>query len=208
MDDGIRLGGPDRDVPLSARLRFLFGGFYNQFGWLWFGFTMIHFRVFLFGPDGGVETPWPLNIVLFGFPFIGLTFIGIGLRKGLRGIRLLRRGMTASGRLVSKKPTNTQINGQRVFELTFEFTAADGKRYLAKASTHEPGPLEDNAAEPLLYDPADPTIAVMLDDLPGRPRIDDSSVTRTHDGSVIPLLLLPGAAIVGHALAAVWQLLR
>ncbi|TBR20536.1 hypothetical protein EPO15_12865 [bacterium] len=205
---GVILSGPDRDVPLSARLRFVFGGFYNQFGWMWFGFSMIHFRVFLFGPGTAQPTPWPLYLILFGFPLIGLTFISIGLRKGLRGIRLLRRGMTASGKLVSKEATNTSINKQRVYELTFEFTAADGKRYRAKASTHEPDTLEDDREEPLLYDPADPNISVLLDDLPGRPRLDDESVTRTRDGSVWPLLFVPGLAILGHTAATVWQLLR
>lgn len=208
MDDGIRLGGPDRDVPLAARLHFLFGGFYNQFGWLWFGFTMIHFRVFLFGPVPSQQVPWPLYLVIGGFPLIGLTFMTIGLRKGLRGVRLLRRGMTATGRLVSKQPTNTRINKQTVYELTFEFTAGDGKRYKAKASTHEPKSLEDDAAEPLLYDPADPNVSIMLDDLPGRPRIDDTSVTRTQDGSVLPVLFVPALAVLGHGLATVWQLLR
>ena len=32
---------PPRDVPLTVRLQVLFGGFLNQFGWLFFGFGMV-----------------------------------------------------------------------------------------------------------------------------------------------------------------------
>ncbi|MBI2363159.1 MAG: hypothetical protein HYV15_07230, partial [Elusimicrobia bacterium] len=89
--DGVVLAGPDRSVPLHCRVQFLFGGFLNQFGWAWFGFSSIHLRAFWGAPDA----PWPIYIVILLFPAIGLAFIAAGLRKGLRGLRLLRRGMTA-----------------------------------------------------------------------------------------------------------------
>lgn len=200
-DDGVRFSGPDRSVPLHCRVQFLFGGFYNQFGWVWLGFTSIHLRLFLSTP----EAPWPVVIMILIFPAVGLAFISVGLRKGLKGLRLLRHGMTAEGRFIGKKATNTKINGQTVWELSYEFATASGRQAVAKARSHEPEPLTDQALEPLVYDPLDPLNAVMLDDLPGRPRLDQDSVTRTEAGLRAPLLLVvPGLTLLGHIL---WTLL-
>jgi hypothetical protein len=45
------LGDPPRFVPPSLRLGLLFGGFYNQFGWFFFGFGMIFYWVFVTNAD-------------------------------------------------------------------------------------------------------------------------------------------------------------
>ena len=45
------LGGPPRAVPLSVKLRLLFGGALNQTGWLLAGFTMIFFWAFVLNAD-------------------------------------------------------------------------------------------------------------------------------------------------------------
>jgi hypothetical protein len=45
------LSPPPRSVPLSVRLRVLFGGFSNQFGWLFVGFGMIFVWVFTLNAD-------------------------------------------------------------------------------------------------------------------------------------------------------------
>jgi hypothetical protein len=50
-----------RAVPLSIRLRVLFGGFNNQFGWLFFGFGLIFVWAFTFQAD---FTSW----ILFRLP--------------------------------------------------------------------------------------------------------------------------------------------
>lgn len=42
---------PPRFVPVSLRLGLWFGGFYNQFGWLFFGFGMIFYWVFAANAD-------------------------------------------------------------------------------------------------------------------------------------------------------------
>lgn len=201
-DDGVRFSGPDRSVPLHCRVQFLFGGFLNQFGWAWFGFSSIHLRLF-WGAEG---SPWLMLAFVLLFPVIGLAFIVAGLRKGLRGMRLLRHGMLAEGRFTGKRATNTRINKRTVWELTFEFTTASGRRATATARTHEPEALMDQTLEPLVYDPLDPSNAVMLDDLPGRPRLDQESVTRTDGLLSAPLLLgLPALTVLGHL---VWTLLR
>lgn len=198
VEQGIRLAGPSREVPLASKLQFIFGGFYNQFGWAWFGFSSIHFRAFLFGLGADQAMPWVLYLVIVGFPLIGLAFIATGLRKGLRGLRLLTHGIPAMGRLVDKKPTNVQINDTPVIAMTFQFHTVDGRQARCVAKTHLTRDLEDDAEEPLVYDPLDPAQAVLLDDLPGKPRINDSSIVRTRVGGVWPLLLVPAATLIMH----------
>jgi hypothetical protein len=100
------------------------------------------------------------------FPLVGLCLMTVGLKKGIRGNRLLVIGHQTTGKLKSKVATSTKINNRTVFKLTFEFTAADGIGYEAVGKTHKPEKLEDEAEEPLLYDPILPSYAVMLDALP------------------------------------------
>ncbi|MBE0536958.1 MAG: DUF3592 domain-containing protein [Phycisphaerae bacterium] len=133
------------------------------------------------------------------FPAVGLCFIASATAKGTKGIRLLRDGHPGAGRLIAKEPTNTKINDQTVYRLTFEFTSLDGRKYNASAKTHLPAILEDEPEEPLLYDPSDPACAVMLDDLPGAPRIDEYGQVRTAAPlAALKAVIIPAAAIIGH----------
>lgn len=47
----FNLVGPPRAVPAGVRSRVLFGGFFNQFGWLFFGFGMIFVWAFVGNAD-------------------------------------------------------------------------------------------------------------------------------------------------------------
>lgn len=202
---GIRLVGPAREVPLTAKLQYLFGGFYNQFGWAWFGFSSIHVRLFLFNTTAGDgRMPWLAALVLLLFPAIGLSFIGVGLRKGLRALRLLSRGIPAEGRLAGERPTSVKINDTPVMELCFEFKTVDGRTARCSAKTHLTRDLKDDVLEPLVYDPEDPSVAVLLDDLPGKPRINESSVVRSQEGLSWHLLLIPAGTALMHI---VWTIL-
>ncbi|MDE2292514.1 MAG: hypothetical protein KGL53_10565 [Elusimicrobia bacterium] len=282
MDDGSPLAGPAREVPLSARLQFLFGGFLNQFGWFFLGFGLVFVRIFGGAADlsavtafhGRLETaPAALSVVRrtgfsankrrvfafdysfqedgetyhgtsfsqddrlsgpvtaefpaghpslsrlrgmrrkpFGpgalfvviFPVIGLVILAFGLRKALRGIRLLRRGMLATGRQSGMAPTNTTVNGRVVYELTYAFKTASGEERTVKARSERPEGF-DEAAEPVVYDPVDRDNAMLLDDLPGRPRLDEDSVTRTTSGATLAgVLAVPAFFTVVHL---VWWLL-
>ena len=199
---GIRLAGPSREVPLAAKLQFLFGGFFNQFGWAWTGFSSIHVRLMLLeGRAGTFE--WPMLFILI-FPAVGLTMMTVGVRKGLRGLRLLTHGIPAQGRFVGQTATNVQINDTPVMAMTFEFKTVDGRTARCVAKTHETRPLRDEAEEPLVYDPEDPSVAVLLDDLPGRPRIPEDGVVRSRDGTVWHLLFVPVATLLMHT---VWTIL-
>jgi hypothetical protein len=281
------LAGPPRSVPLAVRLRLLYGGFANQFGWLFFGFGMIFVWVFgfntdptalldfrgdleevqgaitrcedtnasqndseiyahyyLFEADGqeydgvsysvgrrsspgdkvtvqfppdrparsrikGMRTALFPIFVLFVvlFPLIGLCFMLAGFRKGRKAVRLLANGEQALGVLKSKEPTGTRINNRRVYKLTFEFMDQMGQTYEATAKTHEPECLQDDAEEPLLYDPIRPTYATMLDHLPGAPRVDDMGQIQTQSPvKSVLVIIVPALSIIGHGLYLAWRL--
>jgi len=140
------------------------------------------------------------------FPLVGLAFILVGLRRGIKANRLLAHGKLGHGTLKDKQPTNVTVNNQRVWKLVFEFRADDGRTYETTVKTHETRLLEDDAEERLLYDPWDPNYVMMLDNLPGSPAIDEAG----HLQSASPLrslavLILPLLTIVGHSTYALWR---
>lgn len=269
--------GP-RWVPLLVRLRLLFGGFFSQFGWMFFGFGMIFVWVFaghvdwsfarfrgpvvtapgivtsstltngsenhqaiyeigytftgtdghsyhgesytlgsgkrvgskvtveyiqakpqtsrIQGARGGVFPPVVLLVTIF--PLIGLFCILVGLRTNHRGLRLLKYGRLAQGTLIEKTPTSTRINDKIVYRYKFSFAADDGHTYEAIGRT-QTGLLEDEAQEPLLYDPADPRYSIMLGALPGDPRIDDQGHVQVRSAWLnLGVFVIPLISLVGH----------
>ena len=145
--------------------------------------------------------PWVAFVLIF--PLIGAVFVLNGLRRGMRGLRLLKHGDGAFGTLKRKEATNVQVNDRTVYELTFAFTARDGQTYEMIAKSHHPERLEDERRELLMYDPGRPARAVLLDALPGSPRIDEYGQVRA--GSLRAGLLvasLPVVTLVGHGVYA------
>lgn len=145
------------------------------------------------------------------FPIIGLIFMVSGIQKGTKGVRLLCEGKQAMGRLVSREATGTKINDQTVYKFSFEFEADDGRTYTAIGKTHLPGVFTGentdqdgnqlkggSVQEPLLYNPRTPSDAVLLDDLPGGPRIERNGAVRINLGGVIPSMVIPCITVVGH----------
>lgn len=156
----------------------------------------------------GTFSPWVLCFVGI-FPLVGLGMIGPGMYLGYKGNRLLKEGKMGLGRLVSKEPTNTRINKQTVYKLTFEFMADDGQTYQATARSHTPYNLEDEAQEQLVYDPRNPTRAVLLDSLPGEPDIDEFGNIQVADyGRSIRTLILPALVITVHGIIFLAVLVR
>lgn len=153
----------------------------------------------------GLEFKRWVALVAGIFPMIGLVFIALGIRKGIRGARLLRHGKQTTGTLVSQEPTNTEVNDEPVFEFTFEFEVEGEGFFEVVARTHlterfagEESDDEDDVREPLLYNPYDPNDAILLDDLPGGPRIDERGEIRGVTLSLLPSLIIPGVTVVGH----------
>ena len=138
------------------------------------------------------------------FPFVGLVLLIPATITGMKRNRLLREGLVANGKLISKSPTNMTVNRRPVMELRFEFTARDGRRYEAKARTTDTDRLEDEATEPLLYDPSDPERAYLMDEAPARPEIEPNGDLRGNAAAAIRKLILPAIVIAAHG----WILLQ
>ena len=272
---------PPREVPLSVSLRVLFGGFNNQFGWIFFGFGLIFVWVFALHADisswivfrlnirttmgviqeiqatnasendvqifevryqyfdnlgkqqsglsyttgnprlgGQVNVEYlssipsisrvvgmrrevfgPAAIFVIIFPLIGLGFLYSGISYGLKANRLLSHGRIAFGELISTESTGTRINNRPVLKLTFSFPASAGLDWEVTAKTHEPEDLQDEAREPVLYDPDDPSIAVLLDNLPGPIEFDvNGNLLSSSSLDTVKTLILPGLSLVGHGI--------
>jgi hypothetical protein len=115
---------------------------------------------------------WIVPFLLI-FLLVGAGMVGFGLKNGIKANRLLTHGKVGLGQLVSKEATNTEVNDRMVYKLTFAFMADDGQSYQVVNKTTATPLLEDDTQERLLYAPYNPRYAVMLDNLPGSPDIDD-----------------------------------
>jgi hypothetical protein len=136
-----------------------------------------------------------VGLLLAAFALAGVVAFVVGIIKGIGNTRLLATGRAAFGKLIEKRPTNTTINKQRVYEYVFEFHTDQGERHLAKVRTHQPARIIDETHEPLLYDPVHPKRAVLLDGLPGNPRPNAAGDFESPAGSWW-LVLLPYAGLV------------
>lgn len=141
------------------------------------------------------------------FPAIGGCLIMVGSRGARRTLRLLVHGKQAVGTLKSKEPTNVEVNKKTVYKLTFEFQDEQGATYDVVAKTHNTARLEDDPREPLLYDPAYPQSASLLDHLPGSPKIDAmGSIQIDSVGRALLVMILPALSIFGHGTYALLRL--
>jgi len=136
--------------------------------------------------------------------FVGfiLLFLGIGLalafanaKKGLKACHVLRHGKLAWGTYSHKEDSGGRINEEIVYRYFFSFKADDGKEYQVSHSTHKPDTILDEDQEPLLYDPDQPSQGVVIDGLPGGPRITGGGGFTSRSPILgIAALILPGIA--------------
>jgi len=135
------------------------------------------------------------------FPLVGLVFILLGLKRSIRALRLLKNGELTTGTLIEKVRTNTKINGQVVYKMTFRYHDDQGNEYEHKERTRTPYFLQDQKKEKLLYLKRKPSYAIMLDSLPSFAtinvygRIESSPILR-----LMFLLIIPAATIIGLAI--------
>jgi hypothetical protein len=155
------------------------------------------------GMRRGMFSPGVLFVVIF--PAIGLGLLLGFTRSGVKRNHLLRDGVFTTGVLKSRQPTNMMVNKRRVFELIFEFTTRDGRRCEASARTTDPGRLEDEAKEPLLYDPENPSKAYLLDEAPARPKVEMNGDLVGRPQAAIASLIVPALVMLGHGLVVYFK---
>jgi len=141
----------------------------------------------------------PAGLFVVVFPLIGLIMVVYSLMEGIKGIRLLRGGVLAQATLISAEPTSMSVNNRPVFRLTFDFTDTDGSLHEVTSRTTQPELLQDQKTEPVLYDPRNPDSAVLLDSLPGSPRLTpEGSLGMEAPQSAYLLAIVPAATVLGH----------
>jgi hypothetical protein len=141
--------------------------------------------------SGMRRRPFPMWIVLvLVFPIAGLGIVLEQLARAIRSRRLLRHGVETRGKLIHRAVFSPKKdNGTPSVELTFEYEAG-GRRCTLTVEPQRPETLEDDALEPMLYDPYAPARAMMLDDLPGSPKVTASGELEARPGIASYLLLL------------------
>ena len=149
---------PLRAVPYSLRAQLLFGGADGLVGWL----------LVLLGSSIAWSTGklWVLPAFLLVF---GGVRVSLRLARGCALMPLFRFGKLGRGALVN---TRASMWKNAPVVLTFEFKSEDGALNRVEARTSDPAIFDDPlGGTPLLYNPADPTSATLLEHLPGAPRL-------------------------------------
>jgi hypothetical protein len=162
--------------------------------------------------------PFDVGGALTSFlPLLGLVFGTVSFLQGVRACRLLRYGRVARAKIILREQTRMHVNEKPVVKFTFEFSIrASNKLFGYRESpegelrtvrfvhrTHETLPLEDDAEEPILYDPERPESAYPMDGLPSRIVVDDDG--RLHPGSgVARTLALPALSLSVIAACIAW----
>lgn len=155
----------------------------------------------------GTEGLW------FTIPFvsIGLVIVGFGLKNRLKGIHLLKNGLLENAILLKKEKTNSSVNDHPVYKFTFGYTV-ENDDYKVVAKTHdltrfsgepkyereEGNNNPSEIREPILYLPNSPKTSVLLDSLPGGPRIDENGQIVCSTGRLALVLLAPLLVTLGH----------
>jgi hypothetical protein len=121
------------------------------------------------------------------------------LLRRVDALRLLERGMVTYGTLIEKRELPTSGDDPPKVLLRFSFDGQNGETHVVEVETHSPGRLEDDPREQLVYPPGRPQEAVMIDALPGQPRIREDNTISVADhkpGVVLGMLLVAVAALV------------
>jgi hypothetical protein len=126
----------------------------------------------------------------------GLFMIFTGFVQARARLRLLRGGLTATGRLTEKTWTPMNAKGAYKYQMTFEYDAQNGAKGSLTTRTSRPEGLEDTAGVPLFYDPADLRRAVLVADLPGGIAAGEGGQPVTRSSRAF--LILPALTVLGN----------
>lgn len=213
-----------RRVPLTLCLQALFGRMSGTIGWLVAGFSLIGFWCVIPHLHDG-KFLWPILLISF-FVAVGLLLIILALHRGQRSIRALRHGVPVAGTLISVISTGSyngfNRNGELIYRMTFEFTTDTAQRHTVSCETDamktawlrfynnayllgsadaaakaEKNP--DDLREVVLYDPADPTIALVPVDIGPTLRADmQGQILGLNPWHGIIACIAPLLVILGH----------
>ena len=148
--------------------------------------------------------PWILlSLILPALAFLAALW---GVGRGFRINHLLTHGHVTAGRLVDKQSTNATVNKRPVYAYVFEFRDDQDRKHRLALRTSLTWLVEDDVDEPVIFDPASPDQALMVDALPGHPGlVPDGSFTVEHPVRAVGSMVLPAltlCTLLGYAAAA------
>lgn len=206
------LSFPPRPASILVQLSVLFGGFNNQFGWIFTTIGLLMVGLFTAGvlePEPTISNFFIVGGVGLVFLFIGVFFLRKGINQGLLARHLLINGSMTKGKIVSWEETNTRINDEPVIAYTFEYKT-DGVIYNITEKTHLYSRLEDDDEEPILYDPRNPQDAIAIDVLPMELEVGrDGQLNFAGGAGIVRLvlqLLIPAICIAMILAYLAWEL--
>lgn len=121
---------------------------------------------------GDTSTTWWMLLLVLIFPGIGAVLFTIPTVRGLRQVTLLRYGEIASARRISKRGTDTYIDGEQLMKYTYEFQGSDGQVYSGSSQALRRAEISDEDEEPVLYMESNPELSTLVDALPLRYTLD------------------------------------
>lgn len=126
-------------------------------------------------------------------PSVAIVLLLIGYLRGRKKLRLMRDGTSVWGLLTDRQPTNTRINNQRVYRLTFSFVDDSGKQRTATDRSHRSEFFNDQVARHVLWDrhSRDSCIAELIT---GKPKIGDGAWQPISNARIALLFVLPAIA--------------
>src|SRR5204862_6806660 len=87
-----------------------------------------------------------------------------------------------------------------------KYTTRNGHRNEASANTTDTARLDDEAQEPLLYDPDNPSRAYVLDEAPARPQFEPNGELRGRPVPGFLSTIIPGIVIAANLLVLAFKL--
>ncbi len=137
-------------------------------------------------------------LLAFALPFIGVSLVALGLRRGIQDYQILKVGEMVKAKLIDKARTGSEINDQPVYKLTFEFSTKRSKKYTKVLKTHLTEKFEDEPFERIFYNPENPDMAVLVDDLAGSPTVGDDGELLGSGGLPLKPILWPIICTAPH----------
>lgn len=225
---------PRYHVPKAIQLHILLGGTYSRLGWVLWGIAMVFFWAYLpvrILSEGDTVIEWFPVILTGTFVVLSLVLVLIGMKTGLRLLRLLANGQRAFARLASVTPLSPDIRGREILQITYEFTTLHGEKreVIVRSSALSALPSSDTMVlingdedkrlqlpflaqapelgqNPVCYDPQRPEHVVVLCMLPWKITLDPAgNIAGEGHGRRLLVCLYPLVPIFVHIFIAVMR---
>jgi hypothetical protein len=151
---------------------------------------------------GTRRTQFPaLAACSFFFPALGLYMIARGFARGRKAFRLLQSGKQAQGKLESDVPDRE--GGLTNYQAVFSFMTDTGRTCSLRQNAHVLADLEDRSRTVVFYAPDNPSNAVLVETVPGRPYVNENDeIVFKEPVRLWAYLILPTICLVGHGVWA------